>query len=324
MNAFAALSEGRARAAQLAAAGAGADAELPALHDLMEPARATTWLSARDPALVGVTGVAACDLLRYRPGRRATLRLLASARTLYVKVVAASRVRRVLDAHEALGACPAVRAPRVLLAGPADGVLVLSEVPGTSLEDALGSGEASLLHAAAAGRAVAALHASAARARAWTTADELGAVERAAAGHPDVLGRLERVERALRRLREAPPALLHRDLHPGQVLVDGGAVGFVDVDELARGAAVLDVGNLLAHLDLFGLHAPEMAGSLAAFGDAFTSAWLEAGAVASGADLAAGRASALVRLAGVHAGREATPHLSAPLLHLADRHLAAA
>jgi hypothetical protein len=47
--------------------------------------------------------------------------------------------------------------------------------------------------------------------------------------------------------------LIHRDLHPGQILVDGSAVGLVDLDELALGEAELDVGNLCAHFVLYRL-----------------------------------------------------------------------
>lgn len=47
-----------------------------------------------------------------------------------------------------------------------------------------------------------------------------------------------------------PPALLHRDLHDGQLLWDGAGLGVLDLDTVARGEAALDAGNLLAHAEL--------------------------------------------------------------------------
>ena len=51
----------------------------------------------------------------------------------------------------------------------------------------------------------------------------------------------------------------HRDLHDKQVLWDGRTPGLLDLDTAARAEAALDVGNLLAHLELRAL-----AGSLPA------------------------------------------------------------
>ena len=50
--------------------------------------------------------------------------------------------------------------------------------------------------------------------------------------------------------RPAAPSLLHRDLHDKQLLVDGASIGMLDVDTLGLGDPALDLGNLLAHLDL--------------------------------------------------------------------------
>ena len=43
---------------------------------------------------------------------------------------------------------------------------------------------------------------------------------------------------------------VHRDLHDGPLLVDGTQVGLLDPDTLALGEPELDLGNLLAHLQL--------------------------------------------------------------------------
>lgn len=47
-------------------------------------------------------------------------------------------------------------------------------------------------------------------------------------------------------------ALIHRDLHPGQIVADGSSVRFLDLDTVAIGDPAVDVGNLVAHLDLRG------------------------------------------------------------------------
>ncbi len=48
--------------------------------------------------------------------------------------------------------------------------------------------------------------------------------------------------------------VVHRDLYEEQVLLDeDGAVGLIDLDDAALGPPELDLGNLLAHLDLLAL-----------------------------------------------------------------------
>ncbi|WP_421084521.1 phosphotransferase [Rothia nasimurium] len=48
----------------------------------------------------------------------------------------------------------------------------------------------------------------------------------------------------------SPTALLHRDLHDKQLLWDGANLGILDLDTAAWGEPELDLGNLLAHLEL--------------------------------------------------------------------------
>ena len=46
--------------------------------------------------------------------------------------------------------------------------------------------------------------------------------------------------------------VVHRDLYEEQLLL-GSRVGLIDLDDAALGPAELDLGNLLAHMDLLGL-----------------------------------------------------------------------
>ena len=63
-----------------------------------------------------------------------------------------------------------------------------------------------------------------------------------------------RVAAELPELRESwrPATVVHRDLYEEQVLL-GERVGLIDLDDAALGPPELDVGNLLAHLDLLEL-----------------------------------------------------------------------
>jgi aminoglycoside phosphotransferase (APT) family kinase protein len=45
-----------------------------------------------------------------------------------------------------------------------------------------------------------------------------------------------------------PPVCLHGDLHPKNVLLDGGRVGLVDLDQVAGGPPAAELGSLLAAL----------------------------------------------------------------------------
>ena len=66
----------------------------------------------------------------------------------------------------------------------------------------------------------------------------------------------ETIERLMDRLEASVPAqnfdaLLHRDLYDHQILFrDDGRVSFIDLDDMAEGDPMLDVGNLLAHVSL--------------------------------------------------------------------------
>ena len=50
----------------------------------------------------------------------------------------------------------------------------------------------------------------------------------------------------------APVTVVHRDLYEEQILV-GERIGLIDLDDVALGPPELDLGNLLAHLELLEL-----------------------------------------------------------------------
>lgn len=115
-----------------------------------------------------------------------------------------------------------------------------------------------------------------ATAKHWSAADELamlaGRLDQAAAQRRDLGDRIRAVLGACKRLaadlpmetrtaaggaaegaagamtRTAATTGIHRDFHPGQILVDGERLVLVDFDLYARGDPGLDVGNFVAHL----------------------------------------------------------------------------
>lgn len=124
------------------------------------------------------------------------------------------------------------------------------------------------------------------------------------------------VPRVARRLAEesAPgPALVlaHRDLHDGQVLVGDASVTFLDWDTAAWAEPVLDVANLLAHVDRcardfdgdFDGAARRCAAFTAALGDSLRAGGHPAGADAVAARLRGAREATALRLLAVHAFR---------------------
>jgi aminoglycoside phosphotransferase (APT) family kinase protein len=334
MRGLEALSLGR-ELARSAEPGPGRDPVLPILGALVTAAGAAGWcrrhLSGRD--WIDPASLEKVEILRYRPGRRCTLRLTfggTRGRRVYAKVYRpdrAERSARILSGLAALGPWPDLLVPAIAAFIPDDGVLVLEEDAGRSFEEVLGRGAGAATAARAAARAVARLHSLRARhVRPWTAGDELAILEGRRVvlrKHPDLPW--ERVDAVYRRVRAAvpildasPPVLLHRDLHPQQILLDRERGGLVDLDDLAWGPPEIDLGNLLAHLDLFGAH---LASGSGRFGEAergFLAAYGSSRAISEGA-LRAARAASLFRLAGIYAGHPGLARLAPRLLERAEQ-----
>lgn len=113
--------------------------------------------------------------------------------------------------------------------------------------------------------------------------------------------------------RRPEEVLSHRDLHDAQVLVDdAGEVGFLDLDTVAVADPALDIGNLLAHLDLAVATGAADASTIGSAGEALTRA-----AVGDRGDAAAIRAyrlAAVARLVAVHAFRPGSREAAATLV----------
>lgn len=218
--------------------------------------------------------------LKHKPGRRRTLRAMGPRRTAIVKLYESERAPVVAARVTALSAGPREPVtPEVLHLDLARRMVVVSEVLGTPLRESIVAGD--LDACARVGRALAGWHeawrdARPAGLQPHTMADE----ERILLGHAEHAPAPIRaaVRAALPRLRGEWPCstVVHRDLYEEQVLL-GDRVGLIDLDDAALGPPELDVGNLLAHVELLELRRgidlrPAREALLAGYGDRFDEA----------------------------------------------------
>jgi Ser/Thr protein kinase RdoA (MazF antagonist) len=193
------------------------------------------------------------EALKRKSGRRWTLRARGPERRAIVKVYVSDRAPLVARRVASLAAGPPEPVvPTVLDVDPKLHLVVLSDIPGRPLREALLAGD--LAACSRVGAALGGWHAS------WE-----GAAPAPLTGHTidrEVEILCAHAEAASppvgRSVEDALPQLLgpwecttvvHRDLYEEQVLT-GERVGLIDMDDSALGPPELDVGNLLAHVEL--------------------------------------------------------------------------
>jgi aminoglycoside phosphotransferase (APT) family kinase protein len=249
------------------------DAAIASLRDPLNRAVASSGHRVLDVLAVG--------LVHERPGRRRTYRVDVRIRvpdggteeqTWYAKAYATSKGARSFRKLVAI-ACAArygVRVPEPLGYSEKDRLVVTKAVPHPCLETLLGGSRAeSAAVLERLGDALTGLH-------------EIGTVPESVFGTHGpgdervVLANARKradaapFDAALRHrfhvtqehtmglVPDLPPAsrrLLHRDLHPGQILLLDDTIVLLDTDEAAFGEPELDVGNLAAHLRMSALRA---------------------------------------------------------------------
>ena len=196
------------------------------------------------------------SLLKLRPGRRATFRATGSRRSAVLKLYASGRAPEVATRLRALSTGPSEPAvPEVLAVDPALGLLVLAHLAGKPLRAPVLRGEREGPRRA--GEALGAWHAAfagavPARLRDHTPERELLVLAERAASAPPSVGRVALRMVARLELDWACTTVVHRDLYEEQVLI-GERVALIDCDDAAAGAPEIDVGNLLAHLQLLSI-----------------------------------------------------------------------
>jgi Ser/Thr protein kinase RdoA (MazF antagonist) len=194
--------------------------------------------------------------LKHKPGRRLTLRTRGPNGSAIVKLYRSDGAAHVAERISSLTDGPAEpELPKVLTVDIGKRMLVLSDIGGAPLREAVLAGRRDECRRA--GVVIAHWH------RAWqgreppllarhTIDDELAALVDRAALAPREIG--ARVAAALPSVRGGWDAVtvVHRDLYEEQVLL-GERVGLIDLDDIALGPPELDIGNLVAHLDLLEL-----------------------------------------------------------------------
>lgn len=136
-------------------------------------------------------------------------------------------------------------------------ILAFEWLAGRPLSEAILDPEPDLDGFAAAGAALAELHAQdppglATRTRREEIGTWLALAEGIASLHPSGEGRARSLARRLASVFAAEPAALrpvHGDFYARQVLVDGGKASLLDLDRAARGDPAADLGRFLAHLE---------------------------------------------------------------------------
>jgi hypothetical protein len=221
-------------------------------------------------------GVVTLRRRAYRPGRRSVVEVTGTTGRVFLKVVRPSRAAALVDIHRRVGR--ALPVPQVL-GCTADGVVVLSAVPGRTLRTALTRIDPTDPTAGA--QAVDALpdlrsieaHLDLLRTPpapgGGRPKGPLGTLERHVALlgtvlpdlHPTLGSLTDTVAGRLR--ADHPVVAVHGDLYESQLMVTRGTspgiCGVLDLDTVGSGHRIDDVANLLAHLSTLSLRTSDAA-----------------------------------------------------------------
>ncbi|MHC5066452.1 MAG: phosphotransferase family protein [Planctomycetota bacterium] len=286
-----------------------------------------------DKALPGLAdAMARGELISYRPGRRATLRLSNSAPPSYIKLVRPERVLEQVTRHKLAQDLSAESSPDfplvppLLAVTPERGSLVYAELSGRTLHSLLlGSGNVSenelqqlasglsCLHRTALDRVLKLPKAENRPLDAW-----LGFIEDQA---EDLLPDCRKTLDQLEELVETPvsDSLVHGDLHDRNIIFHQDRVALIDLGSLSRGSAIEDIGNLCAHLILRSLQSGNEGHSADLLVERFVNAYRRAGGSVDRPMLVTASARTLFRLACLYRFRRQQAWLCPMLLGEARR-----
>jgi tRNA A-37 threonylcarbamoyl transferase component Bud32 len=131
--------------------------------------------------------------------------------------------------------------------------LVTEAVPGKSLSKIIRRGKSAQDAVRSAARAVADFHQLDVTAPHRSVADEISRLQEAraflASARPDLVQEVSRmVDAVAGGLESAPSALIHGDLKPDHMLIDGDHVALIDFDLIGRADPIIDIAHLLGFL----------------------------------------------------------------------------
>jgi hypothetical protein len=221
-----------------------ADPHLPALAPTAFGDAAATLL-----ARLGIEGAQLPEIVGYRPGRRAVLRVRTAERDVWVKVVRPRRIERVVSAHAALRdhglPVPAVRG------WSPHGLMVLDAADGDPATEAPWQPDRLLDGVSRLREVLAGIRLD------WPARTSLRErmpwyLDRLRAQAPQRAAQLAAIDDAVDRIEpptlDAGGATVHGDLHLGQLFLESGAVtGLIDVDTAGHGAPEDDSAAFIAH-----------------------------------------------------------------------------
>jgi aminoglycoside phosphotransferase len=230
------------------------DPALPALRTVIDVASTAVVL-----AKLGIPGSPiVVDVVSYRPGRRAVVRVDSDTERLFLKVVEPAKAESISERHE-LFRSSGLPVPRLLGWSP-DGVVAMSELPGVEAQHAVarmrdqGAFLDQLEFLCTLLEAVPSVNT--ARPSLFNRLDWY--VERLSERLPEDAARVKEVGAAIAakgaegRDFEFTPVTIHGDLHLGQLFVDpdepSEIAGILDIDTAGVGDPADDAGAFYAHL----------------------------------------------------------------------------
>jgi aminoglycoside phosphotransferase len=220
-----------------------ADPHLPALAPAAYGEAAGLLLSR-----LGLAEPQPPQIVGYRPGRRAVLKVDTAGGTVWVKVVRPRRIERVVAAHTRLRE-HGLPVPGVLGWSP-EGLLVLASAEGTAATSAPWH-PAALIDALDDLRdrlSAVPLDWPARTSLAERLPWYLGRLRPLLPTHAERLDGLDRAVTAALAHRAFTDETIHGDLHLGQLFLDGPRIsGLIDVDTAGRGARGEDAAAFIAH-----------------------------------------------------------------------------
>jgi aminoglycoside phosphotransferase (APT) family kinase protein len=195
--------------------------------------------------------------LAYKPERRYVARLLSdSGEQVIARLYRYSDFNPVQQKTGLLRSSSRLRIARCLAHSDRHHLLVSEWLPGFLLSELISTGSPDLSTLANTGTALAELHAQPGeRLPQRTPQTEARRLVEQAGGlgilSPDLAGKsLELAQKLGERLVQVPTEgmPIHGDFYPAQVLIDGGQVVFLDLDEAVRGHPAADIGSFLGRL----------------------------------------------------------------------------